>query len=155
MALTGSKESVLTYVSETYLGNEHLLLHEFEILHTGLFYTTIGFFISSAVIISRLNQQFREAKILKELYKVLYTETFSSFGFTSTTLCRFTALIFENFCSGITNDAMITSATRSLSLTTKRSSHRVAAKRQPSPFQNGAGTSLRRSSSFPRMMVTR
>ena len=59
-AQVGSKESILTYLSETYLHNDHLLFHEFEVLHNGLFYSTVGFFAACATIIYQLNQQFRE-----------------------------------------------------------------------------------------------
>jgi len=49
----GGHESFLSQVSKTYLGDGEELFEQFELLHDGLFFATIGFFASCGTIVYR------------------------------------------------------------------------------------------------------
>ena len=59
-AQVGGEHSLLSALSEQFFDNEELLFEQFELLHQGLFYTTLVFFASCASIVYQLNAQFSE-----------------------------------------------------------------------------------------------
>ena len=58
--LMGSEKSWLSAISEHFTGDHDVLFEQLELLHQGLFATTITFFGVAALLIGNLNAQFQE-----------------------------------------------------------------------------------------------